>query len=533
MRKFLIAAAAVLIILVIAVAVVRHVYAPTLRTMVRDRLQSFLSERFQSTVEFADLDISVRPHVHVAVKDLALRHHGRTDVPPLVSFHELSFDVAVRSLFDASPKISSVQVSGLKIYVPPRYPGGPPIVKGTDADLAKKYPVIFGEIHTDEAVLVMLPRDPDKKPHEFDIHHLMLRDVGFGKPAHFRALLSNPVPQGEIDCIGDFGPWDGETPASTPVNATFTFDHADLGTIKGLKGILSSKGKFSGPLDYLSVEGYTDTPDFALRTSNNPIALHTDYTAIVDGTNGDTVLKNVTAHFLKSTIVARGAVIDENKFMKGRTINLDAVSQGARIEDLLRLAVKSNDPLLTGVARLKTKILIPEEDRDMVDRLKLDGQFGIEEMRFTNPSTEGKVDALSRRAQGHPKDFSLGSDATELKGRFKLDDAIITFSDLSFGVTGADIQLTGTYGMDTGELDFHGKLIMQAKLSHTTTGVKSFFLKAVDPLFKGKQGGTELPIKITGTKEHPQFGLDFHNKENHDSDKAGAKLGHTPPAPGH
>jgi hypothetical protein len=51
---------------------------------------------------------------------------------------------------------------------------------------------------------------------------------------------------------------------------------------------------------------------------------------------------------------------------------------------------------------------------------------------------------------------------------------------------------------------------LDAKLSQTTTGVKSFLLKAVDPFFKGKNGGTDIPFKITGTKDHPVFGLDRH-----------------------
>ena len=62
------------------------------------------------------------------------------------------------------------------------------------------------------------------------------------------------------------------------------------------------------------------------------------------------------------------------------------------------------------------------------------------------------------------------------------------------------------------ELDFHGKLRMQAKLSQTMTGVKSFMLKAFDPFFR-KNGQTEVPIKITGQREHPSFGLDLHHKE--------------------
>jgi hypothetical protein len=63
-------------------------------------------------------------------------------------------------------------------------------------------------------------------------------------------------------------------------------------------------------------------------------------------------------------------------------------------------------------------------------------------------------------------------------------------------------------------MNFRGKLKMKAKLSQTTTGVKSFFLKAVDPFFKGKGAGTVIPIKITGTKDSPSFGLDFHDPAN-------------------
>ena len=46
------------------------------------------------------------------------------------------------------------------------------------------------------------------------------------------------------------------------------------------------------------------------------------------------------------------------------------------------------------------------------------------------------------------------------------------------------MALDGKYGLDKEDLDFHGKLRMQAKISQTTTGVKSFVLKAVDPFFR-------------------------------------------------
>lgn len=45
-----------------------------------------------------------------------------------------------------------------------------------------------------------------------------------------------------------------------------------------------------------------------------------------------------------------------------------------------------------------------------------------------------------------------------------------------------------------------------------TTGWKSILLKPVDPFFSKHGAGTELPFKITGTREAPHFGLDFHHK---------------------
>jgi len=95
-----------------------------------------------------------------------------------------------------------------------------------------------------------------------------------------------------------------------------------------------------------------------------------------------------------------------------------------------------------------------------------------------------------------------------------MEKGVIHFSSLSFGVAGADIELAGTYNLDSGEMNFLGKLKMKAKLSQTTTGIKSFFLKAVDPFFKGKDAGTVVPIKITGTKDQPAFALDFHDPAN-------------------
>jgi hypothetical protein len=420
------------------------------------------------------------------------------------------------SLLQAKPRVALVKLDGFQIHTPPRKPGGAPLIQRTDQDLAEKYPAIIEELRADDAMIVVLRAQPKNPPREFPIHHLILHNISFDRPATFHATLTNSVPTGKIDAHGEFGPWQAELPSQTSANGRYSFENADLGTLKGLRGILSSEGTFNGPLDYLKVEGTTDSPDFCLRISDHPIALHTEFSAIVDGTNGDTYLNKVTAHFRHTTIVTSGEIKDVDPKVKGKTILLDAVSQDARVEDLIRLAVKTDEPIMTGAASLKAKISIPEGDSDLIERLKIQGQFRITDGQFTTDSIQEKVDTLSRKGQGEPKAMEINSVASEMAGNFQVRDSVMTFSHLSFGVIGASVNLKGTYDLNDGGLDFHGNLVMQAKLSQTTTGAKSFFLKALDPFFKGKNAGTILAIKITGRKDRPVFGLDRGGASNKD-----------------
>jgi hypothetical protein len=490
--------------------------APFLRREARERTQQYLEARFASQVEIRDVQIALFPRIRVSVDGIVLRMHGRTDVPPLIEVGRASFDANLSGLLGRKVTVHEVDLEGLQIHTPPRYPGSPPALHGSDQDLAEKYPVVIEQIRADQALLVLLrkPEDSDKPPNQFEIHRLVIKDFAFDRPAFFQALLTNPKPRGVIHSQGQFGPWLAEDPAQTPVTGDYNFDHADMSTLKGLSGTLSSTGSFTGPLDLLAVEGHADILDFALRTSVHPVALHTDYSAIVDGTNGNTLLKSVTARFLHTTLYTQGEVVDLKKGVKGRTIELHAISNDARIEDLLALAVKSDPPVMTGSAQLETRIDIPESDDDLIDRMKLDGEFGVGRMHFTNPGVQGKVDSLSRRGQGQPQNDDIQGEVSHLRGRFTMGQSVLTFSNLAFAVPGANIDLAGTYDVDNGNLDFAGQLKLEAKLSQTTTGVKSFFLKAVDPFFSKKNAGTELPIKITGTKDHPSFGLDFHDPNN-------------------
>jgi autotransporter translocation and assembly factor TamB len=504
-------------------AFILFIAAATILTLTeRGRLKGYLTtalgERFHADVEIKDITVYVYPNVYLVAHGISARLHGRTDVPPELQMQTLTVSANLRELLAPTKHVSSVHIDGMEITVPPR-PLTPPATPEPRRKI--QLPLVIDEITADDAKIITLPRDANKQPHEWDIHHLEMNSFSFEQPAHYHATLTNPKPIGEIDSSGEFGPWNAEDPAETPINnGTFSFSHADLDSLKGLGGILSSKGTYSGVLDNLNVEGDTDTPDFSLDVSGNPVHLTTHYVAVVDGTNGDTHLQPVTAHFLHTTVVCRGDVIGI-RGKPGKDIELDSVIREGRVEDLLYLAMKSGDkPIMTGDVNLTAKISLPPDPGVKVfDRLGLNGKFGVSG-HFTSETVQSKIDSLSRRGQGQPKNEDIENVISNLRGTFTLKDRRANFSNLEFEVQGAALQFSGTYDLAGETLDFHGHVRLDAKPSQMTTGVKSFFLKAVDP-FVSKNGVTDLPIKITGTRSHPEFGLDRGHGEEKKGEQGG------------
>ena len=70
------------------------------------------------------------------------------------------------------------------------------------------------------------------------------------------------------------------------------------------------------------------------------------------------------------------------------------------------------------------------------------------------------------------------------------------------------MELTGKYGFGKEALDFHGKLRTQAHVSEMVGGWKHWALKPMDPFFAKEGYGAVVSIKVTGTREKPQFGFD-------------------------
>ncbi len=466
-----------------------------------------LREKFHANVQIDRLDITGLLPVRVSGKGLSLRQDGRTDTPPLIQVAEFSAEAEPLSLLRKPVRIDLVALKGLVITIPPKGQRRGRV----DWSRVKDVPVLVYEMVSDDAVLDMIPKDQDKPHHIFELHHILMHYLGLHRAASFSAELTNPTPPGEIDTKGNFGPWNSDDPGQTPLSANYTFTKADLGVFKGISGILSSDGQFGGVLDSIEIVGETETPDFTVEISGHPVALHTNFSATVDGTNGNTILHPVRAKFLHSVVMANGEIA-KKPGDKGRSIVLDVATDGARMEDMLYLAVKSKEPLMTGDVNLHTKFDLPPGEGDLIERLRLNGVFGVHTAEFTDPKVNEKVETLSRKGLGKPKDEDAGSGISDLKGQFGLASSRLSFRNLTFAVQGASVQMNGNYGLRSEEIDFHGKLRLQAKLSQTMTGFKSFLLKPFDPFFR-KNNLTEVPIKATGTRSQPSFGLDFHHHD--------------------
>ena len=260
-------------------------------------------------------------------------------------------------------------------------------------------PIVVDELVADGALLRIIPRRAGKDPKEFAIQSLTMRSLGYWQQMPFVATLTNPLPRGQVVTSGTFGPWQKDDPGSTPLSGKYSFENANLDTIKGIGGILNSTGTFGGELERIAVTGEARIPDFHLDISKQPVSLTSRFETVVDGTDGDTYLNRVEAQFLKTSVTATGAITG-TKGVKGRTIKLKVHIGGGRIEDLLTLAVKADKPLMLGRVGLDTDFELPPGEEDVIEKLRLAGKFDVGSARFTNPDVQQKLSGMSQRARG-------------------------------------------------------------------------------------------------------------------------------------
>lgn len=500
--------------------------------ILRARVIQTLSARFKSKIELADFNVSLVNGLGVegaGLKIFSENGAGAELAQPMITVQEFRFQTGLKGLFRTPMHVDTVYVRGMVVDIPhgQHNDSGTSLTesetKTTAENATSKWPkdfsIVVDQMVVADAKVVIKTHNGGKPPTVLQITKLTMKNVGPGQPMPFQATLVNPKPVGNIESQGLFGPFDEAEPRDTPVSGDYTFTHADLSTFRGVKGILSSTGKYRGSLGKIGVDGTTDTPDFCLATSGHPVDLKTDFHAIVDGTDGDTYLEPVVARFLHSSLTASGKVI-RTVDPHGHDLELNIVIEHARIEDLLQLAVKTEPPVLNGPVAMHTRLSLPPGSGTVVDRLGLNGTFQILDGTFASEKIQSRINDLSLRAQGKPELVKDAGDITvpsDLDGEFHLDAGVMTFPQFEFSAPGVRSDVHGQYSLDGNVFDFHGTLKLKAKLSQMTTGWKSILLKPVDPFFSKNGAGTEIPFRVSGTRSEPHFGLDFGNKEPKDA----------------
>ena len=357
----------------------------------RKRVVETLSDRLDAEVELGDLTLRVLPALHAEGTDLRIRHKGRRDVPPLISIDKFTVDADLLSLW--RNHVAHVNLEGLDIQIPPDDHAPDEIARATrarrtvtiTADVGRltEREIVIDELVADEATLTILPRKAGKRPKVWHMHELHIQSVGALTKMPFQTVMTNAVPPGQITTTGSFGPWSKDGSWSDATRRDLHLQERGPGRLQGHLRHLERAGQLQRRARTDRCQRRDRHAELHGERQRPTVRLETKYHAIVDATNGNTTLERIDATFLKTSLVAKGGVYDVEG-VHGRLVTLDIDMPSGRLEDIMRMAVKTSQPPMTGGLRLRAKFDLPPGDADVVDKLKLDGAFTIDDGRFTN-----------------------------------------------------------------------------------------------------------------------------------------------------
>ena len=442
------------------------------------------------------------------VERVEFRQAGNSDGPPLLTAERVTIRANYRGLFRKRVEVMHLEDVRLDMRQKKQESKSGASEKGSNKSSSANSTTIL-EIDVDRAV-IEFPRK-DKPSLVFNVHRLTFGAFAQGKPTSFHVTVDNPVPPGLVGADGQFGPWDTADFASTPLSGTYRFTDAKLNSLGGIAGTLSSQGSFGGPARALRIQGTTDTPNYEVTSAGHPVHLRTQFQAEVNCTNGDLDLQSIRGEFEKTSFAVGGKVAGKTN-PHSKVASLQVNDDPGRVEDWLYVLAPDQTPPITGPISFEAHVTVPGGRRPFIQRVELRGDFGIDDVAFTKEKTKEGVSELSLRAQGkkvpdarEPLPKILGN----LSGHVDLFDGVAHFSQLSFTVPGAHASLHGTYSFIDKTIDLHGELTLETKFSVTATGPKGLVTRVVEPLFAKSRGkGEILPVKLTGSYDHPSYGLD-------------------------
>jgi hypothetical protein len=223
----------------------------------------------------------------------------------------------------------------------------------------------------------------------------------------------------------------------------------------------------------------------------------------VNAINGETILDSVKANFGRDQIDAHGSIGRQHDGKHAAVIELKC--DRGRIEDTFYPFVKSPKMPLVGNVAFQMHVVIPSGQERFLKKIEVRSDFRIQEARFTNPETQSRLSKISERHDQKQPDQNSPAD---LSGTVHLLNGIAHFSKLSAQDGNATAWFHGNYDLTNEHVNLHGQLTTDASLTKTTSGIKSVFAKALEPLFKKGPHAKVIPVRISGTYHNPSFGLD-------------------------
>src|SRR5688572_21465205 len=220
---------------VAAILTVAVLSIPIRSDTLKARVIALLTEELESEVTIEHLEGRVFPRVSVSGRGVVIRHKGRTDVPPLITIDEFEIRGSLRDLMQAPRHVSEVRLRGLQVKIPPGDDDDDDAKKEksqaeAQAETRSLQRVIIDRFEAPDTVITLIPRRAGKQPKVFTVHHLVMDSLGVSQTIPYIATLTNPVPKGEIETSGTFGPWNVVHPARTPITGKYVFEKANLDT---------------------------------------------------------------------------------------------------------------------------------------------------------------------------------------------------------------------------------------------------------------------------------------------------------------
>lgn len=399
-------------------------------------------------------------------------------------------------------KIERVAVSGLQATVPNKEMAG-----------RKPGPPRFSEIglvQFDDAVIQFQSFPSDLDPLTFRVKNLSLRDMSRNRSGIFSTDFSVNKPAGTVHLSGQIGPWDWKKIERTRISGFFSLPHSNLASFKGIEGSLSASGKFSGPLGHIECEGRADVPDFQVSKSAHSVNLSSKFRASINGSNGDVILEHAESHFNNTVIESQGSVQDRSDGV-GKAASLRLSIEEGQLADVLLLFTRAPQPSMAGTVDLRLKVEVPPGPIHFLKKLNVSGDFGIDRGRFTKSKTQAPIDRLSESAAGVGRETRKGNPKivlSELAGHISAQRGLATLAGISFEMPGSHGVISGTYNLLNQAVELNGRLFTTGQLSSAASGFKALILKIITPLLT-KHSVTAVNFTITGTAQHPHFGLDL------------------------